>query len=1179
MYAHQAIKKGQTHLSLTDHGRLGGVLDHIDACRHPEKYDNPDDPSKKRSADDRLIPLVGMEAYYRPNRFMELTDKEKYGGSPHMWANHLTLTANSLEGWRSLMRLSSQSWVRRENGGGYFGRATIDPELLERNIDGLIISTACVASPLSQFILKGDEIGARRWLKKMIKLAKGRVWGEIMPHDFDDQRTINIEVVNLCNSLGIPFVATGDVHIPYKEWHDTHLIVMMSSTRQTFKNREKKVEKGEDVYGFEADTLYLSSGKEMRKMFQKYHPDLPLSIVDEALANTQEFIKQVKPFVIGKTPKLPKTEHSDKWTEKTIRNWCKEGLKRIGREGDVEYVERYEYEFSVLKEKGVLPYFYLVGDGVRWAKSTRPLPGDWRKRRKIRCGLGRGSAAGCLVSYLIGITAIDPIAWGLLFERFLNPDRIGLPDIDLDFETGLIIQDGMDGRDMVKEYYRRKYGRDHVADIIAYQTFAPRAVIKAISDVFDIPHISTKRVTDSIGETERDLVKIANHNEVLAEFSEKHPEVWKHCLRLESQIMRDSKHAAGVLITPQPVNDLMPTQLGVDEVSTVTAFADRIENPVVSDYGFVKLDVLGVNSLGKQELCCQLIKKHYGEDVEPNDLEVLRNPYAAEQAVLDVFVNGLTIGIFQFEGSGITKLLRHIKPTAATDLCIANALYRPGPIKIAFEYGDRKNGSKEVEYWHPSVEPVLKETLGLVAYQEQIMEVCKLLGNFTGGQADAMRKAMSKLYRLPGDQAQQFMQGFKDIWDAGCKANGIPDTVRDEIWQERMLPAGDYLFNKSHAGSYSLQAYQDGWLKEHYPLAFYASLFTTTKKKNANEQSGFLRAAFREARIFEVEVLPPDVNRSDRDWIIDDGRIRFGLVAIRDMGANAADLVKAERTKKAFRNFNDFIKRMPSNFNSAMIEALAMAGAFDTIDEREKLLARARNYPPTVAKVKVEMTCGCKRSFTAKVAEEEEMPSEIARKLEKLECKKHEGSEANRWEEVSPYTTFARYAKEHSKDPEEMQMPSQNEVIEMEVKSLNIPVSVGNLVAKYEEFIEDRIFTSREVEEMPSKPQRSKGRHGFNCVCEDCEAAHVVIGGEVVAIKEIKTKKGDKMAFVDIAFGINHWNCTFFPFAWTKYSELMREPRVLLLAGYKDQRGSLLIYQVSDVTEVAAAEEAKAVAA
>jgi DNA polymerase-3 subunit alpha len=1186
--SYAAAHAGQTHLGFTNHGRLGGALEHVHACRHPEKYDNPFDESQKRSADERLTPILGIEAFFRPDRFMDLTDQSKYGKNGHNWAHHLCVHAASLRGWRTLMRLSSKSWVKRDRGGGHYGKPCFDFAMLEEDNEDIIISTACLASPLSWYILNGDEKGAKRFLRKLDRIANGRVWLEIMPHNLDEQRELNIGLANLAYETSRPLIATGDVHIPFADWQLTHQVTRMASFKQSFKSQNKKKEEGEDVYTDEIDTVFLSSGEEMLEQFRQYHPDLPEDIVHEAMANTHDFTRQVRWYAIDRDTKKPRVDAD---AEKVVKEWCDEGWDRLSstyptshwdKWSKKTYRERYLYEFSVLKEKGVLDYFYIVGDFVRWAKSELPLPARKRTgeiyypkgkhKRPIRVGLGRGSAAGSLVSYLVGITSIDPIPHKLLFERFLNPDRVGYPDIDIDFETGntvLVTDDGrtLDGRECVKEYLRITYGHDHVVDIIAYQTFAPRVLTREVGRVFDLPYEYVEKVTESIGDIERGIAKLAHENEALADLRDSHPEIWDVMLNMEDQILRDTRHAGGVVITPEPTTYYMPTQLGADEETTVTAWADRADFPVMSDYGFLKYDILGVKSLTRQQLAVDLIGEYYEERFEPNELPALRDPLAVERRVIDGFVHGLTIGVFQFSGRGITQLLRHIKPDNATDVSVANALYRPGPIAIAFEYGDRKNGKVPITYWHDSLEPILGETLGLMCFQEQAMEVSKQIGNFTGGQADALRKAMSKLYRLPGDKAQEFMSQFKEQWHLGCAQNGLREEDAEHIWTDRMLPLGNYLFNRSHSSSYGLQAIQDMHIKIFYPLASYASMLTVDKKQKKEDQQAFMRAVLREARIFDIEAALPHINRSRRGWTIDSGKLRYGLMSINGIaGGNIAHILN----NRPFEDYRHFATTVPSGFGADKMVGLVKAGAFDETDDREYLLARTRQWNDGIAKLKIKMTCGCLKSRTVK-ADIDELEEAIEQSLSEIACKNHPDAEIETAKRIDDTYEVARFIKEHPGDEPIVvtEPPSDIQLNEMELDALNISLSQGKRLLTYKPFIDERIYTEEEIEALPDKPPRRRSLHGTFCSCHECRASQAVVGGEITGVKVIRTKKGEPMAFVDVAYGINQYSCTLFPEMYERYKDLLDLPTAFLIAGTKDKRGSINVQEMDTVESVA----------
>jgi DNA polymerase-3 subunit alpha len=1170
-YAWKAANLGHTHLGLTDHGRLGGILEHVNACRHPENYDHPFKPGTKRSVDERIIPILGLEAFYRPDRFMELPKGSEFGKNPHNWAQHLCLHAGSLQGWKTLMRLSSKSWERRETGGGFYGKACVDMAMLADDHEDLVISTACLASPLAKYILAGDDVGAKKLLKRFRRFSKnGIVWLEIMPHDLDEQRELNIGLVNLAQDTGDPLIATGDVHTVNQDWVLAHQVVRMVAYKSSFKHIEAKKDAGEDVYTDAIDSVYFSSGKEMYNMFKENHPDLPGNIVKEALANTELFTKQFKWYTISKATKAPKLKLN---AEQAVRKWIAQGKKKKYREYPADhwdkwskesYEQRREYEFQVLKEKGVLDYFYIVGDFVKWAKSTDPLPGETQNKRPIRVGLGRGSAAGSLVSHDIGITAIDPIPHKLLFERFLNPDREGYPDIDIDFETDIPVLevDGkwLDGRDCVKEYLRRTYGHDRVVDVVAYQTFSPKVLIKEVGAVFDLSYGYLNNITESLEDNDRGLEKIAAGNpdkdiepvQALCELRDERPEIWEVLLKLEDQVLRASRHAGGVIITSFPIVEQVPTQKAVDEETTVTAFADRAEFPILSEYGLLKYDVLGVKSLAKQQVACQLIEQHYGEQFEPNDLPALRDPNDVEEEVMDVFRHGLTVGVFQFSGRGITQLLRHIRPDNATDVAVANALYRPGPIKIAFEYGDRKLGKVPITYWHDSLEPILGETLGLMCFQEQAMEVVKQLAGFTGGDADKFRKIMSKLYRLPGDKAQEIMQNDHDKFIHGCMTiSGLREEAAELIWTDRMLPLGNYLFNRSHSDSYGLQAIQDAHIKVHWPSAFYASALTITKKQKKEDQQDWLKSVFREAAVFDIEVTPPDVNASGKGWGIDGNKVRYGLVAVDGLGDSLAQHVIENQP---YEDYYDLIDSLPSRFSSGALVALAKSGALDNLEDRRYLLSRARQWDSNVTKLNIKMSCGHLRTRTIKP------PKVVAEVIEEVVCKTHPDATIEEVNELDGTYEVAKYIKEHpNEEPIVIAEPTDDELVQMQDEALGISLSTNKLLIKYREYIDNRVFDQEEIDELD-------------------EGEEAVVGGEITHMKQIITKKKQQpMAFITLSLGVNQYSVVVFPNQYARFHKLMQRQTLFLFSVKKDDRGSLICDDIVDAVQMAQTEEKRKV--
>lgn len=895
-YADRAAELGMGALAQTDHGTVSGALHHIEACRKAG-----------------IMPISGVEAYFRPNRSLAKKFKQRQA-----W--HLCLFAKDLKGWHNLLRICSVAYGNPDEGGGFYQYPCVDFELLRRYSDGLACSSACVASWLNNLIKGGDSVAVNDYITQMTSIFGEDFWLEIMPHDFDEQRTLNLDLVRIANERSIPIVATNDTHFPYKEWADTHRIAKIAGSSSSFAKAKKDLEKGKAQYLADLNpTLYLAHEEEMRMWFSQYHPDLPENVVDESIKNTELFVSKMKPFLLDKNNKLPKVTESAEESEKIMHEWIEDGLSKI-YERDPEnfqiYDDRVKEEWEILKSKGVFDYFVMVGDVCRWARSVG-----------IRVGLGRGSAAGCLISYLIGITAIDPISYGLLFERFLNPSRKGLPDIDLDFDS--------ERRGEVKAYIARKYGEDHVADIITHMRFQPKSALQDVCRVYDIPYDVAHAVTDTIeirqDDEETTLEELFPLNDKLQEFAQKYPDIWEHAKRLEGSVRNIGKHAAGIIITPSPVVDFMALERG-KKGDLVTSWSDAADFPVVSDYGFVKLDALGIKGLTKHDYACRLIEKRTGERLDLNSLEVLYDPEAVDQEVMEGFRKGYTIGVFQFGGRGITSLLKEIQPDSILDITAANALYRPGPMKggVHQQYAKRKHDPSLVSYWHDLVEPVLSETYGIVAYQEQVMEISKQIGGFSAAEADDLRKAMGKLYRIKGGSAaKEFMGQFEEKWFAGAESKGLTKKVADEIWH-KILEFGHYGFNKSHSASYALQAYQDMFLKMKYPLEFYAAFLTYEDDDDKK------KIAIREARARGIKILPPDVNTSGVGWTVDheEQALRFGLLAINGIGEVGSSQIIKERSKAQYGSMENLSERCPK-INKSGMDALRESGAFDCFGGRE----------------------------------------------------------------------------------------------------------------------------------------------------------------------------------------------------------------------------------------------------
>lgn len=894
-----------------------------------------------------------------------------------------------------MLRIVSIANGEIEDGGGYYQYPCIDFDVLERYSEGVTCSSACVSSYLSELISRGEGVLVNDYIDRMLNIFGDDFWLEIMPHDFAEQRTLNFELYRIGQERGIPLVATNDAHFPYKDWAKTQQIAKMMGINKSFSDAEKRREEGDNEKDYllhASPTLYLASEEDMREWFIENHPALPVNAVDESIRNTAEFTRTISPFLLDKSLKLPKVTESPESSIKILRQWIKDGLERVGEADNKEYLERIEFEWKVLEDKGVLDYFVMVGEICRYCHDN-----------DIRVGLGRGSAAGCLISYLIGITQIDPIPYGLLFERFLNPERKGLPDIDLDFQS--------DRRDEVKRFIAKRYGRHHVADVITHSTFQPKKVIQDLCRVYDVPYAEAHAVTDTIDirqdDEETTLEELLPLNDKLQEFKANQPEIWEQALRFEGRIANSGKHAAAIIITPEPVVNYMSLERG-KKGDLVTSWSDAADFPVVSDYGFVKLDALGIKGLQKHDYACRLIYERTGEHIKLNELPALRDPHAVDEEVLDGFREGYTVGIFQFGGPGITGLLREIKPDSILDIAAANALYRPGPMKggVTWEYAKRKHGKSETTYWHDIVRPILGKTYGLVAYQEQVMEIAKQIGGFSAAEADDLRKAMGKLYRIKGGSAaKEYMAQYEDKWYAGAESKGISRHVAEEIWG-KILEYGHYGFNLSHSASYALQAYQDMYLKVKYPAEFYAAFLTYEDDDDKK------KAALREAKARGIDIIMPDINISDSGYTVKDGKLILGLTAIKGVGERSADVLIKNRP---YHSIEDFMQRSGNQSTRELVEA----GALDSLADRGLLLSVV---PKVNSKVEAEWYVWEHLKHNAKL--------KIPRPL-----------------------------------PEERVEPAPASLVQIQAASLNLPVSSLNLSDEAQTFIRDNIYTVDEVNE------------------------------------------------------------------------------------------------------------------
>lgn len=1024
MYAERAAKLGQSALAITDHGTLSGVLYHMEACEAVG-----------------IKPIVGMEGYFHPDHLVARLEKNRK-------PSHLVLLAKNLEGFHNLMRLSSVAYTEDH----FYQKPNLDWNDLRQYSGGLIASSSCTNGQLPRYLLAGDIKNADMYIRIMQDIFGDDFFLEIQPHDFEDQSVVNEYLLDISKTLSIPLVATSDAHYPFKDWVDTQQVMFDMRGKKSTDESD-----GSTGYGTAYPTNWLFSEEEMNQLFMIHHTYLDANQVMESVANTGVFADRCEHYSIDKSPKIPKATRSTLEAERILREWCVEGLVRIGKKENQVYLDRLEEEMDMLRTLKVMDYFVIVGDMVRWAKN-----------QGIRVGPGRGSAAGSLINYLIRITAIDPIGYGLLFERFLNEYRTEMPDIDIDFQH--------DRRDEVKAYLVEKWGSDHVVDIAAFQSFGFKGVIKDVCRAMEISYgeaeIATRDIPDAPKLFNVDFPMLEEMIPSVKAIFDKYPVLKKHCYRLYGQMKGQSVHAAAVIVTNKPAIDLIP-MMKTKSGGMATQWSERANAQLISPYGFLKIDMLVTDALTVQANCVKLIEDRHGIKIDfedPNQFGVVESPLDVEENVVKAFASGANLGVFQFASRGIVGLLRDIKPTNLEHIIAANALYRPGTLTngVAFDYAKRKNGIQSWDLPHEAMREFIGSTFGFMIYQEQVMQIFRILGKDVQPSASAtFLKVVAK--GIARDiEGKQKLQGYYDIFAAGCEEKNIPKTSYDVVW-DQILQMTTYAFNRSHAAGYALQAYQDMWLKTHYPLEFYSALLSVETEQ--------VPAIIRESKQFHVKILPPDINTSDVEFAIDGDAIRFGLLAVKNVGDVA---IREIKTFRPFVSYEDFFERMPKQkVNKRVKESLFKSGAFDTLGGRDEWVLDEGAKPVDGI-----------MSITKKAAGEKEVLGHV--------------------------------------------------------------ISKKSEVDQYKDLIEARVWTPSELDVLEAK-------------------AEVVVGGEIIGVKEYVNSRGETMAFVDLSFFGDEYSCTFWAEKYAECIDFLFEGTAILIGGTWDpERRSTLTGSVCTLSQLAA---------
>lgn len=862
-----AKELGQEAVAITDHGVMYGIIDFYKAAKK-----------------EGIKPILGCEVYVAPRR---RTDKT-HGLDAS--SNHLVLLCKNETGYKNLMKIVSDAFVT-----GFYTRPRTDFSVLERYHEGLICLSACLAGEVPQALLRGDYEGAKEIALRYKSLFGEDYYIEIQDHALAEQRKVLPLLVRLAEECGIPLVATNDVHYIDKSDAQAQKVLMAVQMGKTVDD--------ESALFFETQEFYLKSGQQMIELFGKYPGAIENTGLIAKKCNVEiEFGRHHLPVF----PLEPGVLAKDYLLEQV-----KKGFARRFPEGDAQAWERVEFELATIEQMGFVDYFLIVWDFIRYAKD-----------KGIAVGPGRGSAAGSLVSYCLGITDINPLKYDLLFERFLNPERISMPDIDIDF--------CFERRGEVIDYVAEKYGRDHVAQIVTFGTMLARAAIRDTGRALNIPYSEVdtvaKLVPSELGMTLRHALEVSPQLRELREQSPTVRNLLDMAERLEGMPRHSSTHAAGVVITREPLDNYVPLQKS-DELLVTQYPMGTLE-----ELGLLKMDFLGLRTLTLLQKAIDMIRRHTPdftlEGLEPDD-----------PAVYALFTRGDTEGVFQFESAGMRAMLLGMKPACFEDIVAAIALYRPGPMDSIPKYIENKNNPSHVSYASPELQDILDVTYGCIVYQEQVMAIVRKLGGFSLGRADLVRRAMSKKkHEVMEQERANFIYGITaedgTVEVEGCVRRGIPEAVASRIFDD-MASFASYAFNKSHAAAYALVAYRTAYLKHYYPKEFMAALLTSVLD-SSDKVSEYIGACLK----MGIPVLPPDINESEQGFTVTGDSIRFGLVAIKGIGYHLIDNVLSERRHNGrFTSFSDFVERMTDKeLGKKSMASLIAAGAFDAMGKNRAQL-------------------------------------------------------------------------------------------------------------------------------------------------------------------------------------------------------------------------------------------------
>ena len=1046
----RAKELGMDSMAITDHGVMFGAIDFYKACKA-----------------NGIKPIIGCEVYVAPRR---MADRDPSIDNRY---NHLILLAKDNNGYKNLAKLVSLGFT-----DGFYYKPRIDKEVLEKYHEGLVCSSACLAGEVASEIVKGDMEAAKKsalWFKSIFGED---YYLEIQNNGIKEQVLVNQKLIQLSRELDIPLLATNDSHYLKKEDAYNHEVLLCIQTGKRMSD--------EDRMRFETDELYIKSPEEMMDYFKA---------VPDAIENTVKVAEKCNvEFEFGHTilPNYDVPEefatHYDylkKLTDDGIRN-------RYGENPSKDIIERKEYELGVIKKMGYVDYFLIVWDYVHYAKS-----------HGIPVGPGRGSGAGSIVAYAIEITDIDPIKYGLIFERFLNPERISMPDFDIDFDY--------EKRQDVIDYVARKYGHDHVSQIITFGTMAAKMVIRDVARVLDYPYAEADKLAKMIpNEIHITISKAMEINKELKDLYDTNPEVKKLldiAMALEGMPRQASTHACGIIIAREPVVNYVPLYARDGVISTQYIMT------TLEELGLLKMDFLGLRTLTVIRDAKELIKKNRGIDVEfDKDM--------ADPKVYKLWQDGDSVGIFQFESQGMTNFMKELKPDCLEDIIAGVSLYRPGPMDQIPRYIANKKDPEHAVYTHPALKPILKVTYGCMVYQEQVMQIVRDLAGYSLGRADLVRRAMGKKkLDVMAKERENFVHGKLDengnVEIPGCVRNGIDEASANKIFDE-MSEFAKYAFNKSHAACYAVVAYQTAYLKAYYPAEFMAAMLNSFLG-NLDKIPIYIN----ECKKSNIAILKPDINKSYTKFTATDNSVRFGLGSIKNVGLAAVDAIVKERENGGeFKDFTDFAERIYGEaVNKKCIESLIRAGAFDNMGKtRCTLIASYEQIIDTIADSQ-------KKNFTNQIT-----MFDISNSEEDIQKMKYNYMEMDEF--------------------------SEKELLSMEKEMLGIYIS-GHPLEKYRKQLDEVTnFNTAQIEETMEQMTA-----GEKCDLQDGQS--VKLAGVITKIKKKFTKSNKVMAFVTIEDLYGSCELIVFESCYNKCSNLLIEESLILC------EGRISIRDENDITIIA----------